>query len=113
MHELSLAESVIQIIEDAALAQNFQRVRVVWLEVGSLAGVEPEALRFCFDAVARDTVAQDARLEIIEAPGSGTCSDCGSVHPMSTLLDACPACGSYSIQVSGGTGMRVKELDVV
>jgi hydrogenase nickel incorporation protein HypA/HybF len=113
MHELSLAESVIQIIEDAAAAQGFERVRVVWLEVGSMAGVEPDALRFCFDAVARDTLAQDARLEIVEVPGSATCSDCGSVHPMTTLLDTCPVCGSYAIQVSGGTGMRVKELDVV
>lgn len=113
MHELSLAESVIQIIEEAAVAQQFERVRVVWLEVGSMAGVEQEALRFCFDAVARDTVAQDARLEIVEVPGSGTCGDCGSDHSVTSLLDSCPACGSYAMRVTGGTGMRVKELDVV
>lgn len=113
MHELSLAESVIQIIEDAAVAQKFERVRVIWLEVGSMAGVEVEALHFCFDAVAHDTVAQDARLEIINVPGSGTCLDCGCTHPVSQLLDACPACGSFAMQVSGGTGMRVKELDVI
>ena len=113
MHELSLAESAIEIIEEAALAQHFSHVRVIWLEVGSLAGVEPDALRFCFDAVARDTVAQEARLEIVEVPGSGTCLDCGSTHPSSSFTDACPACGSYAVRVTGGTGMRVKELDVV
>lgn len=113
MHELSLVESVIQIIEDAAVTQRFTRVRVVWLEVGSMAAVEPDALRFCFDAVARNTVAQDARLEIAEVPGVGTCADCGSVHPATDLLDACPACGSYALKRIGGTGMRVKELDVV
>ena len=113
MHELSLAESMIQIIADAAVAQQFERVHVVWLEVGSMAGVEPDALRFCFDAVARDTVAQDARLEIVEVPGSGSCADCGSVHPVTSLLDACPACGSYAVHITGGSGMRVKELDVM
>lgn len=113
MHELSLAESVIQIIEEAAVAQQFERVRVVWLEIGSMASVEPDALRFCFDAVARDTVAQGARLEIVEVPGTGTCVDCGSVHPMTDLFDACPACGSYAVKASGGTGLRVKELDVI
>jgi hydrogenase nickel incorporation protein HypA/HybF len=113
MHELSLAESMIQIIEDAAVAQKFERVRVIWIEVGSMAGVEAEALRFCFDAVARDTVAQGSRLEIVDVPGSGTCLDCGSNHPVANLFDACPACGSFAVQVSGGTGMRVKELDVV
>ena len=113
MHELSLAESAIQIIEDAARAQQFTCVRVIWLEVGSLAGVEPEALRFCFDAVARDTVAQGARLEIVDVPGAGTCSDCGSVHPVGNFLDPCPACAGYAVRVTGGTGMRVKELDVI
>jgi hydrogenase nickel incorporation protein HypA/HybF len=113
MHELSLAESVIRIIESAALTQQFSSVRTIFLEVGRLAGVEPEALQFCFGAAARDTVAQDARLEIIEVPGEGTCADCGSVHPVHSLLDACPACGAYAVQVSGGNGMRVRELDVV
>jgi hydrogenase nickel incorporation protein HypA/HybF len=113
MHELSLVESAIQIIEDAARAQQFKRVRVVWLEVGSLAGVEPDALRFCFDAVADGTVAQNARLEIVDVPGSGACGDCGSVHLVRNFLDACPACGAYAVRVTGGTGLRVKELDVV
>ncbi len=113
MHELSLAESVIEIIEKAAQTQQFSCVRVIWLEVGSMAGVEPDALRFCFDAVARDTVAQGARLEIVEVPGAGTCYDCGNIHPVRRFPDACPACGAYAVHVSGGAGMRVKELDVV
>jgi hydrogenase nickel incorporation protein HypA/HybF len=113
MHELSLAESMIQIIEEAATTQKFSKVRVIWLEVGSMACVEPDALRFCFDAVARDTVAQDARLELIIVSGTGTCADCGSVHAVNDLLDACPACASYALEITGGTGMRVKELDVL
>ena len=113
MHELSLVESMLELIEAAAKAQNFSRVRVVWLEIGCLACVEPDALRFCFDAVTRNTVAQDARLEIVEIPGCGICSDCASTHPQRNLLDPCPACGSYRVEVSGGSGMRVKELDVI
>jgi hydrogenase nickel incorporation protein HypA/HybF len=113
MHELSLAESVIQIIEEAAVAQQFTQVRVVWIEVGSMAGVEQDAMRFCFDAVTRGTLAEGARLEMIEVPGTGTCTECGSVHPVANLLDTCPKCGSVAVQVEGGTGLRVKELDVV
>ena len=61
MHEMSLAEGVLQIIEDEARAQSFSRVKTVWLEIGQLAGVEKEAMLFCFDAVVRDSVAQDLR----------------------------------------------------
>jgi len=113
MHELSLAESVINIIEDAAAKQHFGQVRAIRLEIGSLSGVESEALRFCFDAVARDTVAQDARLEIIEVCGTGHCARCGTTSPVHTMFDSCPTCGEIALQVSGGTEMRVKELEVV
>ena len=54
MHEMSLAEGVLQLIEDAARKEEFSRVTAVWLEIGQLAGVEVVAMKFCFDAVVRD-----------------------------------------------------------
>src|SRR3989338_4562144 len=71
MHEMSLAESVLHIIEDAAHEQGFARVRMVWLEIGQLACVEQESLRFGFDVVTRGSIAEQARLEIIETAGAG------------------------------------------
>jgi hydrogenase nickel insertion protein HypA len=62
---MSLAEGVLQLIEDAARQQAFAKVQTVWLEIGQLSGVEPEAMAFCFDAVTRGSIAQGARLEII------------------------------------------------
>ena len=54
MHEMSLAEGIIQLVEDAARADGCNKVKVIWLEIGQLAAVEKEALRFCFDAVTLD-----------------------------------------------------------
>ena len=62
MHEMSLAESVRQIIEDAARKQGFTRVKTVWLEIGQLACVEKESLRFCFDAVTHGSIAPQTHL---------------------------------------------------
>lgn len=112
MHEMSLAEGVVQLVEDAARADGCGKVRAVWLELGQLACVEQEALRFCFDAVARGTIAQGARLEITEIPGRGRCESCDGDVPVNTLYDPCPICGGYRIQVIGGDEMRVKELEV-
>lgn len=112
MHEMSLAEGVLQLIEDSARQQRFEKVVTVWLEIGQLSGVEVEAMRFCFDAVTRDTVAHGARLEIIAVPGTGWCMACAATVPMSEVFGACPQCGGYQMQVSGGTEMRVKELEV-
>ena len=112
MHEMSLAEGVLQMIEDAARQQGFARVSTVWLEIGQLSGVEPEAMAFCFDAVTHGSIAQNARLEIITLPGTGWCMACAQTVPMKEAFGECPVCGGHQLQVTGGTEMRVKELEV-
>ena len=113
MHEMSLAAGVLELIEDAARKQEFSRVTTIWLEIGQLAGVEVEAMRFCFDAVAHGSVAEGAKLEIIATPGYGWCLPCSASVALSEALAACPQCGAYQVRVTGGTQMRVKELEVV
>ena len=112
MHEMSLAEGVLQLIEDAARKQQFEKVTTVWLEIGQLSGVEVEAMSFCFDVVTRDSIADGARLEIIALPGAGWCMKCAMTVPMTEVFGECPECGGHQLQVTGGTEMRVKELEV-
>lgn len=112
MHEMALAEGVLQILEDAARAQSFARVRTVWLEIGRLSSVEPDAMRFCFDAVTRGSLADGARLEIVDVPGSGRCVSCGADVEIAARYDPCPRCGEFPVSVTGGTEMRVRELEV-
>ena len=73
MHEMSLAEGMLQLVEDGARRNAAGAVKAVWLEIGTLAQVEVDALRFCFDAVTRGTLAQGARLEIVDTPGAAWC----------------------------------------
>jgi hydrogenase nickel incorporation protein HypA/HybF len=112
MHEMSIAESVLQIIEETAHDQGYARVKAVWLEIGQLAGVEKESLRFCFDAVTRDSIAEDARLEIIETAGTAWCMECACSVAVTARYESCPNCGRAQIEVTGGGEMRVKELEV-
>ena len=112
MHELSLAEGVLQIVEDAARTQQFVRVKAVVLEIGRLSTVEPESMRFCFDAVIRGSVAEGARLEILDTPGKAWCMECSKEVALETRYDPCPDCGGFQLEVTGGTEMRVKELEV-
>lgn len=112
MHEMSLCEGVLQILEDNARSQGFERVKTVWLEIGGLSGVEVEAMRFSFDVVTRGTLANEARLEILEIPGEAWCMRCATTVPVKQRFDACPDCGSYQLQVTGGEEMKIKELEV-
>lgn len=112
MHEMSLCEGILQIMQDNAKSQSFNRVKTVWLEIGALSQVESEAMRFCFDAVMRNTLADAARLEIIDVPGKAWCMQCCKVIQVKQRFDACPDCGSYQLQVTGGEEMRIRELEV-
>lgn len=112
MHELSLMEGMLEIIEDSARAQGCHRVRTVILEIGKLAGVEVEALRFAFDAVTAGSIAEGAALEIEEPEGQGWCAACGKVSPVTARYDMCPRCPTLPLQITGGGELRVKALDV-
>lgn len=112
MHEMSLAEGIVQIVESTARANSAQEVRAVWLELGALSHVELEALRFSFEVVKRGTVAEGARLEVISTPGQAWCMPCGVAVDLARLGDPCPNCGSYQLQVTQGEEMRVKEIEV-
>ena len=112
MHELSLCEGILQTMESNAQSQGYSRVKSVWLEIGALAGVEQSALRFHFDIVTRDTLADSARLEIIDIPAEAWCLPCAEVVRITQRYDACPLCGSHQLQVSRGEELKIKELEV-
>ncbi len=112
MHEMSICQSILQTLEEQARLQNFSRVERVCLEIGPLSGVEIEALKFGFDVVMRDSLAAEARLEIIECPAEAWCLPCAATVRIAERFDACPHCGSHQLQVTGGEELRIKELEV-
>ena len=112
MHEMSLAESVREIVEETARANDAHRVTRVRLEIGVMAQVEVQAMRFAFDVVMRGSLAQEARLEVVETPGTAWCMRCSDTVAIERRGDACPRCGSHQLQVSGGDRMRVIDIEV-
>jgi hydrogenase nickel incorporation protein HypA/HybF len=112
MHEVSLIESVIGLVEQERRKQAFGRVNAIRLQVGALSCADPDALRFCFDAVARGTIAEGARLEIDTVPGTGWCAMCQRAMLLEERFSVCPICGSQSVRMTGGDALRLAEMEV-
>lgn len=112
MHEMALCESLLRAIEESAVVEGFTRVRRVRLEIGRLAAVEPDALRFGFEVVMRGSLAEGADLVLLDRPGQGWCFDCCDTVAIDDRLSPCPRCGGARVQASGGTEMTVKDLEV-
>ena len=112
MHEMSLCEGILQVIETEAQKQDFTEVKQVVLDIGVLSGVEISALEFAFKVIMQGTVAEKAELKINEVEAQAWCMICAENVKIMQRYDACPLCESYQLQVTGGDEMKIKELEV-
>ncbi len=112
MHEFSLCQRLIEELRRSAAAQGFGRVGRIRLEVGRLAAVDGEALRFGFELVSRGTLAEGAVLELIEVAGRGRCRACGAEAEMAGRADPCPRCGTFGLEVVAGDGLWIRDVEV-
>jgi len=112
MHEASLAGGVLQLVEDTARREGFSRLLALRLEAGQLAGVDVRALRFALESLAPGTLLDGAQIEIDEPPGQAWCLPCGQSVAIARRGDACPVCGGYQLQPTGGMELRVVDMQV-
>ncbi len=112
MHEMSLCEGILNILETEAKTQHYTQVKRVVLDIGVLSGVEIPALEFAFEVVMRGSIAEKAILDINEIEAQAWCMQCADSITVKQRYDACPQCGSYQLQVSSGDEMKIKELEV-
>lgn len=112
MHELSLAQGVLEELEAAARSHAFTRVCRLEIEVGVLAGVDLEALRFALDAILPGTLAGAAEIQLVERTAQGTCTACGHSAPLHDRLEPCPACNALGRRAHGGTQLTLGKLEV-
>lgn len=113
MHEISLLENILEIIEQQAELQGFKQVKRVTLEIGMLSCVEAEAMHFGFDAVMKNTLAEKAILELSYQQGLGRCRFCDHQVAMQTLYDPCSACGKPGLEVVQGNDLKLIDLIVI
>jgi len=102
-----------EIVEEAGRANGAARVAAVRLEIGALSQVEVEAMRFAFEVVMNGSLAEGARLEIVETEGTAWCMACSQPVAIQRRGDGCPRCESYQLQVTGGDRMRVMDIEIV
>lgn len=112
MHELSVAISLIEQLEQVARREGARRITAVHLLVGALSGVEREPLEFCFPMAAEGTLAEGARLEIEEVPVGLRCRRCGAEATSGELPLACPRCGAPAIEITAGRELKVRAMEV-
>src|SRR5579862_4498635 len=113
MHELSIAMSIVDVVQEEAKTLSGVRVQAVYLKLGQLSGVVKEALLFSWELACQETALQGARLAIEEVPAVVNCSTCRGERPVHSLQSFCCAeCGTPAFEVVAGREILVTALEV-
>ena len=109
MHEVSIAQNIIEIVQGELAVHKATRLKTVHLKVGELTAVDADSLTFCFEALVKGTGLEGALLSIEKVEITSKCSVCGKIFPLEKYFHTpCPDCGGK------GEGMLTgQELDVV
>jgi hydrogenase nickel incorporation protein HypA/HybF len=112
MHELAVAQALIQQVEEALRAKSVQRVTTVTIAVGKLAGVDPDCLQFAFPLAAEGTIAEGAELIVEPVPAAVRCRTCGQTTTTDVPLFACAACGGTEVELASGRELLLRSVEI-
>lgn len=128
MHELSLAQRIIEIIEEQAIQNRFRRVTSARLKIGRMAAFQKEQLEFCLSTYEKDEALEGMAFEVEEVPVRLTCGPCGHLYTDDRFDDEefahevahapalygpppCPACGSGEVAIASGRELELVSIE--
>lgn len=112
MHELSIANSLVELVEQQVAEDELASIRCIKLRIGALSCVHRDSLLFCFNLVTQDTMLRESKLEIETVPVEIYCSTCQSVQLLPGIQSfRCPACGTASGDIRQGRELELHSIE--
>jgi hydrogenase nickel incorporation protein HypA/HybF len=112
MHELSLAQNILEIVEQYVPHEQRPSVKSIRIKLGESSGVVADSLEFCFSAITVETGLHDALLAIERVPFRIACRTCNKSFSSELGLTLCPECGGSETDVCSGTEIQVVDIEL-
>ncbi len=104
-------------VRELALAQagahGASRITAITLRIGSLAGVDPEALQFAHEVVMAKTIAAGSLLHLEVVLARCFCAPCRAPFTAMDGVCVCPRCGTISAELLQGRELELASLELV
>jgi len=113
MHELAIAQNILEIVRQSVPEAQAAEVKWVRIRVGTLSGVVPDSLDFCFNAIVSGTSMRHAALAIEQVPTACRCKKCGEQFPIEDMAFICPGCRSTQLELVAGRELQVVEIELL
>jgi len=112
MHELSVAQNIIEIVEEHAKKLHALTVSEVELDIGMVSGVVPETLEFAMDVAVKNTMLEGAKIKIHVIQAKAKCCQCNQDFKMDDIYTLCSHCGSLQFEIIQGKELKVKSIKI-
>ena len=113
MHELAIAQSIVDAVETKAAECNATRVKGVRLRIGEASGIVTDSLTFCFEMLASlDPLLAGAQLQIDSVPHCARCHRCSREFVVTNFVAQCPTCTEHSNDIISGTELQILEMEI-
>jgi len=114
LHELSIMNSILDIVIEHAEKNSAKKVNTVNLKIGELSDIIPEWAQKYFDMLTKDTIADNAVLKITKVPVKIKCQACGKekIFKKGKWQFTCTACGSPDIELLEGRELQIQSIEI-
>ncbi len=112
MHEMSIAQSIVSIVDDTLAKEQYEHLREVVVDIGELVAVVPESLEFCYMVITEKTKFQDSKLTINILPLVGRCRNCHSESKVEGFDFVCSECSGRDLEIIQGEELNISHLEV-
>ncbi|MFA6923426.1 MAG: hydrogenase maturation nickel metallochaperone HypA [Bacteroidales bacterium] len=112
MHELSIAQNIIEIVEENARKLKLKIISEVEIDVGTISGVVPENLEFAMDVSVKDTILENAKIKLNIIKAKAKCLKCSNEFEIEEIYSFCPKCNSFEFEIIQGKELKVKSIKV-
>ena len=112
MHEMSIAQSLLDVIKEEMRKNNATVLKSALVHIGQLSAIVPESLSFCFEVMTSGTELEGAKLNMEIIPLTGNCRKCGQTFEIENYAFECPFCDSKDIETLSGQELSIVEMEV-
>jgi hydrogenase nickel incorporation protein HypA/HybF len=112
MHEMSIAQNVVEIIKEEMQKCRATILKSVRINIGQMSAIVPDAFSFCFEVITNGTEMAGAELIMDVIPLRGFCRNCGNEFEIVDYVFTCPSCGNTKIDTIAGRDLSIVEMEV-
>lgn len=112
MHELSIAQSIVELAEDVAMKEKANSIKSIDIEIGALSGVVLDALDFAMEMTIKSTKLENAEINYLKKIGIASCKGCKIQFETEDLLALCPKCNQANYKIIDGKQLKIRSLTI-